>query len=60
VQVSIRKKSRIPDEVLSAIENNGQVTLPTFARGESGLTRRHLRFVFFFGALLFAIFRPRR
>lgn len=42
------------------MENNGQVTLPSFARYGSRLTKRQLRGVLLFGALVLTIFRSRR
>lgn len=59
-QVTIRSKARNRDEILSAMENNGQVTLPTFPRSDSRLTKRGVRSVLIFGALMLALFRSRR
>jgi hypothetical protein len=59
-KVIMRRKPRIPDQELSVMENNGQVTLPSFARYGSRLTKRQLRGVLLFGALVLTIFRSRR
>jgi hypothetical protein len=49
---------KVYDDVLSVIENNGEVTLPGFGQSESHVTKRQLQFVLLVaGAVLSAVWR---
>ena len=56
----MRSRAKIRDQELSVMENNGQVTLPSFSRYGSRLSKRQLRGVLFVSALVLTLFRSRR